>query len=38
MIKEGGKEEGCEWRDQIGGCDDFLCGYASKNEDQSGRW
>ena len=20
----GGKEEGCEWRDQIGGCGDFL--------------
>ena len=20
----GGKEEGCEWRDHIGGCGDFL--------------
>ena len=20
----GGKEEGCKWRDQIRGCDDFL--------------
>ena len=23
-VTEGGKEEGCEWRDQIGGCGDFL--------------
>ena len=23
-VTEGSKEEGCEWRDQIRGCDDFL--------------
>ena len=23
-VAEGDKEEGCEWRDQIGGCGDFL--------------
>ena len=38
MTEGGGREEGCEWRDQIRGCDDFLSGYTSKNEDQGGRW
>ena len=33
-VTEGGREEGCEWRDQIRGCGDFLSRCASKNEDQ----
>jgi hypothetical protein len=33
-----GREEGCNWRDQIRGCGYVLCGYISKNEDQGGRW
>ena len=34
-MTEGGRKEGCKWRDQIRGCGDFLL---SKNEDQVGRW
>ena len=37
-MTEGGKEEGCEWSDQKGGCGNFLGGYVLKNEDQDGRW